>query len=336
MIDFIKCKIASDKIDELLDHPSLDWKVDGVSIETGDVPTNRIYAYILKDKFANKDALKLYYIEGKERHLYLSGSIHKQRNYWIDNTLQHYKSYNDNDFSFSDFCNVITHLTDFLNCDGTLLKLENVEIGLNTITPFNHNPFLFDGLLSYNYKNFVEMQTKYKKRIGVKAQQQQYELKIYSKQRQYGRKEKVLRYELHFNKMQPLKKIGIETLQDLTDKDKFQSLVDKYLLKSIDKIIFAEPCIDKKRMTKKERLFFEACNNPKRWNCSIGRNQSSKSTQRKRDLEKFRLLNDQYTDMPQMKDLKDLLINKSQDMIKSGGKKCLTLTNIPIVLIVQH
>lgn len=327
MIDFIKCKVATDKIDSLLNHSLLDWKIDGVSTTTGEVPKNEQYAFILKASNEFKYVLKLRYFEGKERHLYLQGSIHKHWNYWIDNDLQWCDNFNDNDFSFSDFCNVVEHLADFLKCDADLLKLENVEIGANIITPFRHKPFLYDGLLSYNYKKFIEMQTKYKKGIGVKAQQQQYEVKIYSKQKQYGKKKKILRYELHFNKMQPLKRIGIVTLQDLTDKNKFQSLINGYLLKSIDKIIFAEPQIDKRQLTPKERLWYEMNNNPKKWNYSIGRNNSSESKRRKRNLEKFRHLNQSYTNESQMQILENLLIKKTNKMLKRKAKKCPTLTD---------
>ena len=144
-------------------------------------------------------------MKNPEQRIYINmkGSFHK-----FYNQGEH----NHNDFTFSDFVDVVIQLYQFFHIDPFKINLNNIEFGVNVQTSFDPADFLNSLLL---YRTTIPEVTRDRNTHIVEFVNQQYILKIYNKGLQYGLNRWILRFEVKFIKMQPLKGIGIQNIGDL-------------------------------------------------------------------------------------------------------------------------
>ncbi len=148
-------------------------------------------------------------------YLNLKGSLHK--NYfggtnYLPFTWQHLQSQ-------------IKYVCETLHIDPLEAKINGLEIGVNVWTPFQVHPFIMQNIIDYKGDPFI----RYRKDangicLGKVCDNSQYSVKIYNKGLQYKLSQNLIRYELKYFKMQPLKPYGIYTLSDLQNFDKVNKL----------------------------------------------------------------------------------------------------------------
>lgn len=309
MIDFLNIKLSPESIPIILNHPQLEWIVH-VSEQTGEL--------IRETKTAQYGGMEFLHKRGKGEHLHLKGSIHK---HW------HPLQKNDNDFSLWDFIDTTINICNTFDINPYLTAIKNVEFGLNVITPFDHKRLLFDGILAYKYNPFHPMKTKGKIKIGVNCSFQQYDIKAYSKQIQYGLFENVFRWELHYNRQQPLKKYRISTLADLLHPLKVKTIMDDVVKKFGESLVYESKIITKDLKPKDSDLITKG-QNPKYWE----RQKEEVSNKEDRNrlsylVDRFRHLNQTYTPEPQQPLISKLLANKAANMLAVDEQKFRLLTN---------
>jgi hypothetical protein len=181
----------------------------------------------------------------------MSGSIHK---YW-NNGVHNY-----NDFNVLDVADVLKDLQNKFGIDPKEMRLENIEFGVNVITPYNPNIFL-DNLISFKNHPFDRMRVQGAGK-GKVATLSQYILKIYNKTLQYGLINNVLRYEIKVTKMKYLNQ-GTIYLSDLLN-TRFIFGCFTNLISSFKDLIVTER-INKKVLSIKHRQKFIELNNPRAW-----------------------------------------------------------------------
>lgn len=181
----------------------------------------------------------------------MSGSIHK---YW--NSGMH----NYNDFNVRDITDVLKDLQEKFGIDPKEMRLENIEFGVNVITPYNPNVFL-DHLVVFKNHPFDRMRV-YGSGKGKVAELSQYIIKIYNKTLQYGLMNNVLRYEIKVKKMQYLKQ-GVIYFSDLLNTEFMQSVFAN-LISSFKDLVVTDQ-INKKDLSIKQREAFIKLNNPRAW-----------------------------------------------------------------------
>ncbi|HOY32462.1 MAG TPA: hypothetical protein PKW80_11330 [Bacteroidales bacterium] len=166
---------------------------------------------------------------------------------WLDITgsiTKHWYHENYTNLPYSDLCCAIHSLADTLNKRPNELFLRSFEFGLN-IHMFKNKSALELTELALNYKNNffenISNNNKYPS-IGIKCKLQEYEIKIYSKSIEYNLPFELLRCEIKVKKMRWVRKHQIETLEDLTNKDKLNALKHN-LIDSINDITFYDDTI---------------------------------------------------------------------------------------------
>lgn len=205
MIDFIKI-VLRNNYSEILSSNHLLTFFYNINPDTGEIRTT------------NKDGKKIVphrkaFYKGFEFRIYdnglvlIMGSLHK---YW--NNGEH----NFNDFNLKDVKSVLDDFlaTFYINNKDTLVS--QLEIGLNTITPFNTNKIL-QNIFLHKTTPLIRGYTKTEGNY-YQAEHQHYWIKIYNKSLQYKKHFKIeselLRFEIKY-KREKLKKLGVNTLQDL-------------------------------------------------------------------------------------------------------------------------
>jgi hypothetical protein len=148
--------------------------------------------------------------------LNIAGSFHKN----------HQRGTNFEPFTFGDLISEVRHLCTSLNIDPAKTYLQNLEIGLNLPVWFNSFEFLDRNLLAFQNSEFKKYDPdKQGRTIGFYCKKTDFTIKIYDKGFQFDLRSNLLRFEVKFNKMRRLKKLGIATLADLTDERKVKQLL---------------------------------------------------------------------------------------------------------------
>jgi len=204
MIDFVKFKLTNASIAQFEANPYLEFKTI-ISTQTGEIS---------KFKSAYYKGLKFTIIEpfGDERKksmITLEGSLHK---FW--NNGKH----NYNDFGMKEIKEVQHELKQKFNVEFKTCILKQLEIGLNIIPSYNIKTILASCIM-HKTKRFKSLYVKDEGEY-IQVYHQQYIVKIYNKSKHYTKqgydiKDKILRFELKFNRMNLLHKINVYTLEDL-------------------------------------------------------------------------------------------------------------------------
>lgn len=241
---------------------------------------------------------------------FVKGSIHRFFNAGGDN---------GNRFTFSNFIEAVEALEDFgVIPDKAILK--SFEFGLNLTIPEKH-------LTAKSFYNSIIYRTGEIEKcmsdegnilIGKQFTTEDTVVKSYDKiqQAKLDNTIKLVRYELRFRRMRLLKRFGIETLHDLTEKSNLIQLFEKKLLKSVDESIYLDwkalPNTNKLPVYQKKK--FLNWRNPKWW-------REQKMTRKARNQNKinFEKLIQKYAKYDIKNLLKQKIINEFSSVIESSN-----------------
>ena len=148
-------------------------------------------------------------------YLNLKGSLYKN----------HFGGSNYLPFTWQLLQEQINHVCNSLFIDPLQAKISGIEIGVNICTPFPVHAFIMQNIIDYKGVPY----TRYRKDVNGKCLGKvcdisQYSVKIYNKGLQNNLPQNLLRYELKYYKMQPLKSYGILLLSDLQNFNKVDKL----------------------------------------------------------------------------------------------------------------
>ena len=170
-------------------------------------------------------------------------------------------AHNYDDFTFEKLTASLSRFTKQIGIDPSTTKLNNVEFGVNVYLDFDPK-FFINSLLCYRSTSFTIHNGK--SICQATAEASQYVLKIYDKGLQNKLTNNVLRFEIKIKRMAKIATYGIETLQDLLNRDKLNSI--KYLLLDVfDNIIYCDDTVDTGILEKKDSDLVRDANNPRYW-----------------------------------------------------------------------
>ncbi len=231
MIDFIHTYGAIKNHYDYLKHSELDF-VEGIVHNSGK-PIRYFWC---------KNDSMMYKVGYYQNWLDITGSITK---YWRETNIS--------DLTYSDLCSAIHSLSETLMVNPKELYIRSFEFGVNIPPVTNHSALeLSEFALNYKRKLFDDMDNNSKRpSIGKKCKSQQYILKLYSKSMEYNLPFELLRFEIQIKRMAFIKKAGIESLFDLTNKDKLKSL-KSMLVATANKIVFYDDSISPEALDVRE------------------------------------------------------------------------------------
>ena len=197
----------------------------------------------------------------------LEGSLHKYRselkgvvnmhNAKTKGRINDYKGFNGDLFTFESITETIAHLCGVLDISPYICTLQNIEIGINNIVPFQVVRFI-DGLLYHKGKSITEA----KDEDGWTYKQfkhGEYIVKIYDKGKQYLLPNEVIRVEVKITKMRKLIEkagINISTLADINETTLKQAF--DFLYNEFNEVIYYDRSINTEGLTEaKQRKVLE-------------------------------------------------------------------------------
>ena len=150
---------------------------------------------------------------------------------------------NGNRFTFSHFIKAIEELEEFgVKPDKAILK--SFEFGLNLSIKEKHltAKSFYNSIIYRSGEVEKCMSDDGNNLIGKQFVTEDTTVKSYDKKQQATLQctHELVRYELRFRRMRLIKRLGITTLQDLTDKNKLIELFEKKLLKSVSESIYLD------------------------------------------------------------------------------------------------
>jgi len=301
LIDFVKIKVLNPDIDELRELPFLEWE------ELTNTRTGEVKQY--KTKFKGLTIVII-----NNQYTYISGSLHK---YWNITNTQGDQNYND--FTFSSLIWTIQDISDRFNLNPINCKIENIETGVNVISPIPVNEVL-RSIINHKGTPFTQEQSENK--YFRECEYQRYFVKVYNKGLQYEQPENILRFELKYVKMNDLKPYGITTLADLKDKDKIKSLVE--LLQShYNELLFYDSTIKETDLTPPELTILTRGRIPTYWNELKETNPENYYKIRKR----FRELVNKYGKQNIQETIGNLITQKWNDLLQPVPETLQELTD---------
>jgi len=238
---------------------------------------------------------------------YIKGSIHRFFNAGGNNADR---------FTYSKFIKAVNELKNFgINPQKAFLK--SFEFGLNlSISEKKLTAKSFYNSIIYRVGEIEKcMSDDGNNLIGKQFTTEDLAVKSYDKKQQakLNNTNEIVRYELRFRRMRLLKRLGIVTLSDLTDKNKLIEIFEKKLLKSVEESILLDwkslPNTNKLPHTQK-RTFLNF-RNPKWW-------KESKMTAKSRNRQKisFEKLISKHAQYDIKQILKQKLINEFNAVIE--------------------
>ena len=269
MYDWLKVSTYKPQtMDFLLKDSGLNFTAD-INPDTGEIETDNLGNYI---RTAEQHGLKF--------HLYNSGRIEvKGSLHTFFNSVVNGINGNYNTFSYNDAVQAIAMLKEMYSIDPTETTVHNIETGVNVILNLNLDVSeVLNYVKAYKSLKFNAMGT-IEGFKGKKVATTQYKVKIYDKGAQYRLKDKVLRYEIGYFKMQALRR-GLK-LSDLTVTGVWDSL-GKKLVSSLGNVLFTDD-FNRDDLTVTEKNLFTFCNNPDDW-------EQAKKDKRYKSKEKFKQL----------------------------------------------
>jgi len=244
LIDFVKIKVLNPDINALRELPFLEWE-QKTNTRTGEIKEYR-------SKF---NGLTIVIINNQ--YTYLSGSLHK---YW--NITNNRKDQNYNDYTFLSLVWTIQDISDRFNLNPVNCKIENIETGVNVISPIPVNDVL-RSIINHKGNPFTQEQSE--KKYFRECEYQRYFVKVYNKGLQYGQPENILRFELKYVKMNNLKTLDISTLSDLTNKTKINRLLE-LIQANFNDLLFYDSTIQENDLTPPEYTILTQGQIPTYWN----------------------------------------------------------------------
>lgn len=249
MIDFIKVVYTHENISAFIERHNQTMK--GVfNLGSGEI------SYPFTFKF-EEYSICIRYSDSKNVHfIEITGSPHKN----------HFKGANFDRFTFQDLQFEVNQLCQSLELDPGKLYIQNLEIGINIITPFAPYQYLKDNLLLYSTKPFKHYKKgKDGKELGYYCEGSPI-VKLYDKGKQYNLPHNLMRFEIRFKKSKRLHDFGIQTLNDLLNPVLIQKL-SSLLLETWSNVLLYESDLNVKTssLNDKEKRFYEYCEHAKNW-----------------------------------------------------------------------
>ena len=169
-------------------------------------------------------------------------------------------------FRWSYVQDAITDVANTFSLDEGKTRLQNIEIGVNIRLPFSPFEYLDSNFISYKGKERRKYDPDRRKgvSIGFECPQTQYRIKIYDKGLQYELAHHLMRFEIHYKKMQIVNKKGIVSLADLRCKEKVMSLLP-LLLKAWDGMLVYDNSIDMSTIPMAEKQLLEFGRSLQNW-----------------------------------------------------------------------
>jgi hypothetical protein len=230
-IDFIKSEIINFDINVLLNNSLLNF-TRPVNEDTGDLEiSEKIMGRIkLIPRIAkHKDLTFKVYDNGK---IYLSGSLHKYFNEGL---------HNYNDFTFDNYLMALKELEINFGITPENIRIQTLEYGINITPPIDTNT-----ILKYCFvhgRNKLTDTIPYSKGRYKQAHYQKYVFKLYNKKLQYEKDFKIdseiFRIEIKQTNWSEYRKIGIFTLSEFNNFDKFNFVEN--LIEQWERVIFYNP-----------------------------------------------------------------------------------------------
>jgi hypothetical protein len=259
MIDFIKIESEIIDINQFYEDINLDF-ISNISLRDGDIlpafETNYYSKYI---STTNHNFLTYKIIETVHKHTRIStykleifGSIHKK----------HFNGNNYQDFSYSMLCEQIEFIRNLKGLGK--LQLKNLEFGLNVHVDFEILEYLKSAVIVFKGERFNHYDIGSNgRRIGVYQKlASKVTIKLYDKSIQSNTFGSILRYEIKYNRMQKLNKMGIYTIDDLLIKENLKMLFVEYIRIFNNIILLETPRII---LNEKQEQYHFNCSNPKYW-----------------------------------------------------------------------
>ena len=243
MIDWFKIELMNRPADEL--RQKLDF-INPVILKTRKIVGTHEIAYIqLYDVKDCAISVKIF----RSGRVWVQGSIHK---FW--------DGHNHSVFTIDEALKAFVQLFEILGAHPTDAKILQIEYGVNLCTPFDPDAFI-NRLICFKYKPFEGMGN-YEK-IGKVCYQNEYDLKIYNKGKQYNLKRNILRVEKKVKDSRHLKRFEITTIADLTDSKVEEMLKD--LLGCLDDVLIDDKSIDEDKLTTRQKLALSKYRNSSFW-----------------------------------------------------------------------
>jgi hypothetical protein len=195
--------------------------------------------------------------ELKDHFLTIDGSLHKN----------YFGGENHARFEWDKLQTEILNIANGLQISPEVADIVNIEFGVNIPLPFPVFPFLKKCLISHKGKPFSQYRPDRNGFVlGYVCDHSQYSVKIYDKGKQFNLPGPLLRFELRFIKMQPLKDYGIKTLFDLMQRDKVSNMAS-LLFNAWENVLLWDQSINLNRtdLRPKERELLLRGSNPKFW-----------------------------------------------------------------------
>lgn len=279
LIDYIKILLVGIDIDLLL--RKLDFKSEYIS-NTNEISRKQTFDYHFCKITVYDSGIVLF--AGSIHKLYNSLKGVKAPNYkpltekQIENGIKDcYKGFNGNQFTIDNILEVKKNLLKLFNCKPHQMIFQNTEFGVNLGTSFDPKLFI-KGLLYQKGKLFeYRFDNNY-----AQLEHQRYSLKIYNKSYQYGMDKNVLRVEIKIRKSQELKLLQIETFADITE-NTLNNAKD-LLLKRFDEVVYYDYTINKKKLTKKQKILLKDYSRQLFWLDDIKPNHRDRHKKRLHDL----------------------------------------------------
>lgn len=249
MIDFTKIKINGCNIQRLMNYPLLEFKRN-VSEKTGLLDTKSIAIY--------HHCKIVVYDSGT---VIFSGSLHKMYNSitGIKAPKPNGNGYNGNQFYWHEIEFALENLIGLFVVSPEQMQIQQIEYGVNLITPFNPQDFI-SGLLMHRGKPFEFRYNEY----YAQAVHDEYILKIYNKGNQYQTSLNTLRIEIKVRKMRYQKSdVGIQTVADIALERLTEAF--KLLARHLQYIIYFDNTIEKKPLSKVDKNRLQKLGNPNYW-----------------------------------------------------------------------
>jgi len=222
----------------LLSNPRLEF-IQHTNTKTGEINHTAKYKGLTVELFSS----------GR---IQIAGSLHKYHNDGLHNW---------NDFTVSNLKEVLVSLQSDLDINPLKASINNLEFGVNIVTPFCPNALVND-LLCFKWEQFNMMSVKGQGQGKECKAFKQYFIKMYNKGLQYDRHQNILRVEKKIVTMVALK-FGILNLSQLLNPDLWRHCKSA-LTNMVDEILINEP-INIASLTKNEKRIYDIAINQRNW-----------------------------------------------------------------------
>ena len=301
MIDFIKIRIVNPDIPGIRNNNRLEW-LQRTNESTGEV----------KEYTSIYFGLTFQIIDNK--HLNISGSIHK---HW--NAINGRGEQNYNDFNFTNFILVVTTFCKSFDLAPDQCIIENFEFGVNISPPVPVTEIL-RSVINHKGEPFNRKQSQ--KMNYLECEHRQYYIKLYDKGLQYNQGD-ILRYEIKTRKMEFVRPANIQTLSDIVNPVNTNCL-GTILTGNFNDILFYDYTIPDNGINARERLILTQGQNPMFWTDYKETNPDNYFKKRNR----FKDLVKKYGKRDLQEILFPLIVTKWNELLKTNPETLQELTGV--------